>query len=256
MDELDIFAAIGGVDEKLLTEAPRRLPRRWGLIAAVLALAVLTACAAPVVIRSFTAVSGGVAEQTGKYYEQRIAVINQETGVVVSFSTSREMRPAEYLITLEMEGDCKRPKSLEEWYALTWVPEDYVNHFDNSEENCRILRFATEDRGNVRGSYIELRQSLLPEGNPVTFTESFANWGTLFVNDMVSEYISYGDAAVLELACEMDPEDVRIFSGSFQQISRYLYWSDGAYLFRLEVPYLMDADTIGKIIGSVQVAEE
>ena len=58
MDELDIFAAIGGVDEKLLTEAPRRLPRRWGLIAAVLALAVLTACAAPVVIRSFTAVSG------------------------------------------------------------------------------------------------------------------------------------------------------------------------------------------------------
>lgn len=255
MDELDIFAAIGGVEEELLNEQPRRLlPRRCGLIAAVLALAVLTACAAPVVVRTFNAISGGEAEQTRQSHRVGSMVLDNQTGAFI-ISGSWEMEPAEYEITLELEGEGRRPQELEERYAPTWVPEDYVNQFDNSEEGNAVLRFCTLDSPDAWLRYVEFRQSLLPEGDPVTFTDTFSVFRGVFVNGMDSRNVTYGEATVLELyprLTELELENIHAF---FFQASRYLYWSDGAYLFRLEIPYEMDTDTVERIIASVQIVE-
>ena len=259
MDELDIFAAIGGVDEDLLTEAPRRLPRRWGLIAAVLALAVLSACAAPAVIKSFTAVSGGSAKQTKEQTYQQYAVIinngNDAAEAWVRIGT-REMQPAEYQITLEVSGEYQRLDALEELYEPTWVPEDYVNFRDMSEENNRSLRYFTGDKDGIFGSYVIFSQQLLPEGNPVVFTDELSEFREVFVNDMTSAYRTYGKATVLELYPRLKEMDLPMTEKLLLEARRYLYWSDGAYLFRLVIPYEMDDETVTKIIDSVQIVEE
>ena len=75
MKEYDLFAAVGGVDDRFLEELEqtpaRRLPRHFGLIAALIAL-LLTACAAPAVIQSFDKVrSGKRAEEGGGYQIRR-----------------------------------------------------------------------------------------------------------------------------------------------------------------------------------------
>ena len=71
MKEYDLFAAVGGVDDRFLEELEetpaRRLPRHFGLIAVIIAL-FLTACAAPAVIQTFDKVrSGKRAEEGGGY---------------------------------------------------------------------------------------------------------------------------------------------------------------------------------------------
>lgn len=256
MDELDIFAAIGGVDEDLLGDKPRRLlPKRWGLIAAVLALAVLTACAAPVVLRSFTVVSSGEAELTRGAYRTGSVVIDRETGDIVGFNGSGERYPAEYEIRLEIEEAGRRPETLEERYALTWVPENYGKYFDNSEEETVVWRFCSEDSPDQRLRYVEFRQSLLPEGNPVIFTDSFSAFRDMFVNRMDSRTVTYGEATVLELYPCITEEEMEIAETIFFQTSRYLYWSDGAYLFRLEIPCEMDTQDVARIIESIQVQD-
>lgn len=255
MDELDIFAAIGGVDEDLLLERPRRiLPlRKVGLIAAVLTLVVLTACAAPVVVRTFKAVCGGEASLVREAHMEGWRVIDNETGDILAVG-SREWHPAEYEITLEITEDAERADSLEELYAPAWMPEDYVNCFDQSEENCRILRYSTGDRNGIFGSYVIFRQSLLPEGNPVVFTDTLSEFREVFVNAMEASYETYGEATVLELCPRLkDMGDFPLTEELLLEARRYLYWSDGAYLFRLTIPYEMDEQTVARIIGSVAV---
>ena len=257
MDELDIFAAIGGVEEDMLWESPRRvLPRRWGLIAAMVTLAVLSACAAPVVMRTFRAVSGGEAELTQRAQRTRVFLMDNETGEIMVVSSSAEDHPAEYEITLGITEGAARPETLEELYAPGWIPEDYVNFFDQSEENCRILLYSTGDRNGLLGSHVEFRQSLLPEGDPVVFTERLYDFRGIVVNDMESACVTYGEATVLELrprenTLEMLGQEAFAFGAR-----RYLYWSDGAYLFRLVIPYEMDTGTVTRIIDSVQIVEQ
>lgn len=256
MDELDLFEAIGRVDEELLMDRPKRITplRKIGLIAAVLVLAIFTACAAPVVLRTFQAVSGGEAELTREGGRRLAFLIDNETGERTMVSQSVE--PAQYRITLDIAGEGVRPDTLEELYAPGWIPEDYVNLYEESEVDFRILRYATDSWVGFPARYVEFRQSLLPEGNPVTFTDSFTGFRGLHVNRMEGEYVVYGEATVLELREALDPEEAAIFSDSFMQISRYLYWSDGAYLFRLEIPWGMDSQTVEQIITSVQIVNE
>lgn len=256
MDELDLFEAIGQVDEELLIDKTRRITplRKMGLIAAVLTLAILTACAAPVVLRTFQAVSGGEVELTKEGGRRLAFLIDNETGERTMVSQSVE--PAQYRITLDIAGEGVRPDALEELYAPVWIPEDYVNSYEESETDSHILRYVTDSWAGFPARYVEFRQSLLPEGNPVTFTDSFTGFRGLHVNRMDGEYVVYGEAAVLELREEMDAEEAACFCDSFMQISRYLYWSDGAYLFRLEIPWDMDSRTVEQIITSVQIVKE
>lgn len=254
MDELDLFEAIGNVDEELLLEYPRRITtlRKMGLIAAVLTLAVLTACAAPVVLRTFQAVAGGEVELVREAYMDRVLIFDRETGDIIGASGSREWHPAEYEITLDITAEAERPDSLEELYAPAWVPEDYVNFYDRSEENCRILRYSTGDRNGIFGNYVIFRQSLLPQGNPVVFTDSLSEFREVFVNAMASSYETYGEATVLELCPRLkDMGDFPLTEELLLEARRYLYWSDGAYLFRLTIPYEMDDQTVTQIIESV-----
>lgn len=256
MDELDLFEAIGQVEEELLIDKPRRITplRKMGLIAAVLTLVILTACAAPVVLRTFKAVSGGEVELTKEGGRRLAFLIDNETGERTLVSQSVE--PAQYRITLDIAGEGTRPDALEELYAPEWIPEDYVNLYEESEADFHILRYVADSWVGFPARYVEFRQSLLPEGNPVTLTDSFTGFRGLHVNRMEGEYVVYGEATVLELREELDAQEAACFSNSFMQISRYLYWSDGAYLFRLEIPWDMDTQTVEQIITSVQIVKE
>lgn len=254
MDELELFEAIGYADEDLLMDRPvRRTPlRKIGLIAAILTLVILTACAAPVVLRTFQAVSGGEAELTKAGGRRLTFLVDNETGERTMVSQSEE--PAQYRITLEITGEGVRPDVLKELYTPGWIPEDYVNLYEESEADSHILRYVTDT--GFPAKYVEFRQSLLPEGNPVTFTDSFTGFRGLHVNRLDGEYVVYGETTVLELREELDAQEATIFSDSIMQISRYLYWSDGAYLFRLEIPWDMDMQTVEQIIASVQIVNE
>lgn len=244
MDEHSLFAAIGGVDDVSLRELEqpkiRRLPRRFGLIAAMLAL-LLTACAAPVVMRTFDKIQAGAVADNGQGYNGSYYLFTPGEG------WSEEVPyfiPSD--VELEIAVDSAAPDSIETRYLpLELMAHCQVEAYTDTDSEFS-LSLSMKAPGNQRAHGIYYRQYALPENGHMVIPDIFGSellsqrfYGT----ELQQSFQTYGDIAALEFNGEVEYEDSEgnliCYDNRVARFhTKYLFWSDGLYLYCMKIPVI------------------
>ncbi|MBQ7344778.1 MAG: hypothetical protein IJW45_01790 [Oscillospiraceae bacterium] len=234
MNREKLFEAIGQVDERLLAGAEvqkkyRRLGWKVALVAAVVAGLTVTAVAAPA-IRN--ALFGGKVETDDTMW---ITPTDPADG------SSYEISSHEVTLAVDMDADA--PKTIGTYY-LPRVPEGMeqvaghilgdplgsVTQFWWIQDTVGDIHFVQKAGGSLQPE--DLRESVstsygtIPEAELRTFAG---------IQGYLIDALPIGDGLVGD----------RIF-----------FWSDGQYLFRLEVPYEYTDDQLEEMVASVQPVED
>lgn len=238
MTEQDLFAAIGQAEDRFLPEFReercRRLPRHFGLIAAVLAL-IFTACAAPVVIRSFDKLQNGrvVASEHDKIWAYY--TVYTKDGTILKEKETTLYESGDLEIQVEAAEDA--PKTIEQ-YRLPMKLFDLYEAVDYSlEDGLLRVEFQGTAPQNEILIGIEYRQYALPADGTITVEDFFSP------GPMEETVKTYADITVLQYSGYAESVDPSYFSGqeSAQRTyhtvtARYLFWSEGMYLYCLKLP--------------------
>lgn len=252
MTEHDLFAAIGQAEDPFLLEIEqvptRRLPRCFGLIAAMLAL-VLTACAAPAVIRSFDKLLGGQRAQDGDGYH------------VIKYTSNREILDSYFVPTgvdLEVEVAPDAPAEIESYFLPVKLLEycQVESCTDTEEEFSLSLSMQVPRYGRAYG--ISYRQCVLPKDGNVHI-----EW-VLDALDWEQSFQVYGDMTVLEFSGSGRYEDADgstlLYEGNHvaKIYTKQLFWSDGNYLYCLKLPitYNLPITAVEEIVTSLTAVED
>ena len=251
MKEETLFEAIGAVEDRYLEELEaspvQRLPKHFGLVAALIAL-LLTACAAPVVIRSFDKVISGSRSETGFGYLVR----TYENGAL----TETHFLPSG--LDLEVEVSPDAPETIMEHYLpLAFLEHSQIESYSDTDQEFSLsLSMKIPRYGRVYG--ITYFQRILPKD------------GLVYLEDVMDDdewrqtMRTFGDTKVMEISghdAYTDAEGNTIcYRGNWiaHITTKQLYWSDGHYLFGLRYPVtypLSDADT-ESIINSLTAVED
>ena len=266
MDERSLFAAIGGVDEIYLQELEHpkihRLPRHFGLIAAVLAL-LLTACAAPAVMRTFDKLQTGKVADNGQGYRGSYFQFIPGEG------WSEEMAyfiPSD--VELEISVDPEAPGRIETRY----LPTELLAH-------CRVeactdtdtefsLSLSMEAPGNARAYGIYYRQYALPEDGRMVIPDVFGSELRRMAlleeqTELQPSFRTYGDISALEYSGEFEYEnadgDTICYNNRVAKFhTKYLFWSDGFYLYCMKLPviYPLRITEVERIVTGLTAAED
>ena len=234
MNREKMFEAIGQVDEKLLAGAEaqkkyRRLGWKVALVAAVVTGLTVTAAAAPA-IRN--ALFGGKVETDDAVWL---------TPTDPADGSSYEISSHE--ITLEVEMDAEAPKTIGTYY-LPQVPEE-------------MDQIAGHILGDPLASVTQFWWTQ-KEGGDIHFVQKAG--GSLMPEDL-KESVStvYGTVPKAELRTIAGIQgyliDVRPIGDGLMG-DRIFFWSDGQYLFRLEVPYEYTDEQLERMVASVQPVED
>lgn len=234
MKKEQLFEAIGELDEAMLaeTEAGEKRAKRIGwrvtLVAAIVAGLAVTAGAAPL-IRN--ALLGGKLETDDTAY---FTPTNPTTG-----ESHQEQRHA---ITLEVEFNADAPKSIETYYITPEIPaefEQFHGHIYKDamcalygwivEGTDRDIFFEQQAGGSVDAGDLEVSVYTLPGQVPQHGLRTIAGiQGYLIEKETLGN--DYGE---------------RIFC-----------WSDGDYLFKLQVPCDYTDAQLEAMVASVQPVED
>lgn len=255
MNEYDLFDAIGGAEDGFLEELEQckilRLPKHFGLIAAMLAL-LLTACAAPVVIRSFDKLQEGSRAETGSGYYYK------EYSPGAGAAGEWQFQPTGLEVTVEVDPGA--PRVIEE-YGL---PLEFLEYFQveictaTDTEFLLGLSIEAQEHGRIYGA--SYKQYALPEDGkiqiedvfsaPDVWEQSFRNYGDVEVMEV------FGKGAYRNSEEENDPNFIG--GGSVFMDTRQIFWSDGFYLYALKIPltYSLRNIDIGEIITGLTAVED
>lgn len=251
MNEETLFEAIGAVENRFLEELEeptvRHLPKHFGLIAALIAL-LLTACAAPVVIRSFDKVIDGSPAETGPGFQ----VYVYENGGL----TETYFRPSGFDLEVNVSPDA--PETIMDHYLpLAFLEHSQIESYSNTEQEFSLsLSMRVPRYGRIYG--ITYFQRVLPKDG-IVYLE-----GVLDHPEWEQALRTFGETKVLELSGKSSYTDQEgntiLYNGNWIALitTKQLYWSDGHYLFGLHYPVtfpLSDADT-EPIINSLTVVED
>lgn len=249
MTEHELFHAIGAADEKYLLELEqprvRRLPRQAGLIAAVFAL-VLTACAAPELIRSFDKLENGDIMES---YSVQLYNDHGDVRKTLTFSKT---------VSLEVQVDPNAPDTIEE-YAIPLTILEYCTIEDYTiSDSIFSLELSTNipKYGTVYGGVYQ--QRVLPSD------------GKIEVDDFLESGIwnpvnkTYGDISVLELNGDTSyrmSDGTPLYSEKgtvVQGFTRHIFWSDGFYLYCLKLLQTdrITYDKVESIVTSLTQVED
>lgn len=253
MNEYDIFAAIGGVEDTFLAELEesriRRLPRHSGLIAAMLAL-LLTACAAPVVIRSFDKVTGGSRAETGSGFQ------------IVEYSSGSRKPTKSYFVPsgveLEVTVAPEAPQKIEEHFLPLKILEycEVESYTDAQTEFSLSLSMKVPRFGRAYGIFY--RQYVLPADGHVQLQD------ILDSREWERSFQTYGDINALEFEGNGRYEDsdgsTLLYDGNHvaRIYTKQIFWSDGFYLYCLKIPvtYPLTIEKVEEIVTSLTVVED
>lgn len=232
-----LFQAIGELDDGVLMgadETPRRNRRigwKVALVAAVVAGLAVSAAAAPA-IRN--AIFGAKVEKDKHVW---ISATDPADG------SSYEMNV--YDIRLELEVDENAPDSIEVFYVPE-VPEELVQikgHIHPLEGENALTQFwwINEETDSDIFFSQQAGGSLTPED----------------LTEHVSTALGGAPSTKLCTIAEIDGYliDVRPVGDGIGG-DRIFYWSDGQYLFRLEVPYEYSDAQLEELVASVQPVED
>lgn len=254
MNNQDLLAAIGHVPEEYLPELEaspvRRLPKRFGLIAATVAL-LLTACAAPVIARSFDKVESAERSDTGNGCEVYVMVGGSRQWKYDGFRS----HDAEVQVSTNPDA----PQFLETQYFPTKLL-DYC-----TPEECTIsdtslfmeLSMKVPRYGKIYG--IQYQQHVIPGDGTVTVPYILGD--TRF---MEQENRTYADVEALifcgDITYKNIPREEPMTTDTVLAMiySQVIFWSDGNYLYCLRIPltYNLPVTEVEGIVTSLAAVED
>lgn len=258
MDECSLFAAIGGVDETYLQELEhpqtRRLSRHFGLIAAVLAL-LLTACAAPVILRHFDALKDGGIQSTQQDVKWNDLFENPEQHISPYKSDTFTFSDT---VILRVNRAEDAPQTITQHYLpeslLDYTTLESINSTDavlSLELSAKVPKY-----GRVYG--LLYQQRIIPEGGRVEVP------GILEPGFWEETFTTYGDISAMEITGDTTYEDengniILEEGGRLPRIfTKHVFWSDGHYLFCLKIPitYGIPITALEEIVTSLTPVDD
>lgn len=237
MTEHELYRTIGNVDEAFLLECEkrpvRRVPKRFGLIAAVIAL-MLTACAAPGIVRNFKALKKGNIVQG--MFDQVVPIEILGDGTVLksaTISTSGSM-------ALQVERAKGAPSTIKEYYIPTDLIDRYTVESCAVDDTCLMMEFSGKGIKGRELYDILYRQYVIPESGYITI-DCFSDAGMFMqsqktVGDTVCIEVS-GSASFEKVMWYADGRKLRDQSATGTGIKAcFLFWSDGLYVYCVKMP--------------------
>lgn len=237
MKEQELFAAIGGVEVRFLEEVEqpkvRRLPKYFGLIAALVAL-LLTACAAPVVVRNFAAVkNGSIVESERDMVMEKIWKDKGENPVA-------HIGPDVYYtsgqVSLAVETSPDAPETIEECYLPVKLLE-YCNVENWSiDDTVLSVELSMDTTKNRRVYSIFYQQQTLPEEGLAAMDGVLGNgfWQereSVFGEITAMEFYGRGAIRCVDLKTGKELHGRNTLNESI----RHVFWSDGMYLYGMRL---------------------
>lgn len=232
MNEQDLFLAIGQAEDRFLAEADQPKPyrlRKPALIAAVLAILLLTACAAPAVLRSFDKLTGGEPAENGGV----IRITTYTSGSKAPSST--EFYPID--VEVEVAVDPDAPNAIEEyWLPLSLLEYCQVESYTMEPEEL-TLQLSMKVPRYGRAYNILYQQLILPAEGTVTIPGILEN-GISWTQTVQA----YGEVTALEFSgtgkLENEDGSYLLYDGNkvARAFFRVIFWSDGFYLYCLKIP--------------------
>lgn len=256
MNEHDLFRAIGHADDAFLLEIakpkPRRLPKQFGLITAVLAL-VLTACAAPVVIRSFDKVQGGNIVTSGQ--DMELTTIIRKDGTTV------ETRPiyTSGTVSLEVTPAEDAPETIEEAYFPLKLLDHCTIESYTEEETVISAELSMNAPKHMTVHDILYQQHVLPKDGKIEVE------GIVGTGPWTQEEKTYGNISTIQFSGKWslyctDRETGELITGWETPNSTifHIFWSDGMYLYCVKLPIIgsITASAIEEILTSLTAVED
>lgn len=260
MKEYDLFAAIGGVDDRFLEELEqtpaRRLPRHFGLIAALIAL-LLTACAAPAVIRNFAAVQGGTIVESERDLDLE-AMFRERYGDKVEYvGPSKSYRSR--TVSLEVDVSADAPETIEEY----WLPAKLLECCNveswSVSDTALSVELSMDTNKNRRVYSICYQQCVLPKEGEAQME------GILGLGSWEKQEMTYGDVSAVvfygrDVVDGIDLETGKRIMGNatINADVRHIFWSDGLYLYGMRLVRMPPLGRIPEedILGSMTAVED
>lgn len=267
MKEHNLFRAIGNAQDAFLLEIDRpqvrRLPRRFGLIAAVLALAILTACAAPVIWEAVSIENAQVINAG----EHQTYIYHYNSGETEPFSQT-PLQQIRYEVEMNIEVSGELPSTIETAYLPAYIPRGWapveqmiIDYHHNTGASSKL--YSSWDRRSEDGSNVHV---MIYEQKPLDFydpEDPVVDWFyTLTSAQLESQIIRLGEMDVLEISYPDCGEALLEDWTEHKVVTLYpwpgirnYYWSDGVYLFKLHVSYDTDISTVEDVISSISVTD-
>lgn len=240
MTNQDLYRAIGEADDAFLleceTQPVRRVSRRFGLIAAVIAL-MLTACAAPVAVQAFHALKEASVTQTGhKTIEFEVTPDTLEANI--------------YQLQLDVEISPDAPDTVETTYFPTAL-EKYGRDFRwyGLNDNAYCVYFDMGETTWHGYSFTQRPLSYHLQDGKI----SLELWSST-VHPLEVSSKTYGDVTALEVIS--GGLAASSAEGAFSYAERGLYWSDGMYLFSIWLPVDTSDELVTEILNSLALKED
>ena len=261
--EEQLLAAIGRAEDRFLEELEqpplRRLPRHFGLIAALLAL-LLTACAAPAVIRAFDKLENGGISGNGRGH---IVHFYSRTSGSRAWEEGEAFVPSD--VELEVSVDPDAPGKIETCYLpLKLLDYCQIETYTSTEAEFS-LTLSMKVSGDQLAQGIFYRQYPLPKDGHMVVPDIFGpELGFDLAGEELEQTIqSYGDITALEFSGELryrDENGRSITRGGkiAYYYTKYLFWSDGFYLYCLKVPlaYPLNVEKIEEVLTSLTAVDD
>lgn len=230
-----LFHAIGELDDAVLAEAEgmegkcsRRVGWKVALIAAVVTGLAITAVAAPQI---YNALKDAKVETDDTVW---ISATNPADG------SSYEMK--NHKVTLEVEFQQNAPRSIESYYMVSGIPDAFAQFMGHIMKNGISTQFGWivdgTDRdicfyqwagGSITPETLEFEVTTAPEVVPMHGIKTIAG-----IQGYLVEVPTLGD--------------------NFGE--REFYWSDGVYLFCLQVPCDYSDAQLEQMVASIQPVED
>lgn len=244
MNAEDLFRAIGEVDiadlehsEERETKRKRMLPR-IGLIAAVVTVLCMTAMAIPSVRNLLFGI---------RVQQNRVAVVDVIDGVAILSGGSAEVR-------LDVTIPQDAPGTIETAYVPLFAAENWnpIVEYRTQEETSTASPCNDLGWEDAKGNYVYFRQLACPG----------------YTGDYTIECVDLGFNADYEVtALKLGDEEVQCITVQPSTIAgegmsakddgrRKLFWSDGTYLFAMEVNFDMSDAMLQQIYESVAPVED
>ncbi len=241
MTKLDLITAIGAASDEDLEHSERlvsgkhRIKTRVLMAAAIIALLSFTAYAAPMI---WNALFGVTANQ---YSVSRIFVEKGQPA---------DVRESSLDISLDVQMSKDAPSRLITCY-VPMLPAEQMEPIPLTVMKGAVINFRTDSLlqwQNEDGEYVLFRQVAWPD---YAKGQTFDAVSTGFDANYTITQAELGGYTVQRLVVEPSEKDENGVHAEHPGLQK-LYWSDGCYLFTMEVNYSMEDARLAEILESIQ----
>lgn len=232
----DLLLAIGQADTEFLEQSERKTKRRKPHIFAYIAAAVCVLCAS---VAAYTMSQNNIQDVAVRQTMQ--GVIIQHDGYTVSVGGSAD-------VTLKMQMPADAPSKVEKFYVpklmQDWTAKEIITVEEKTEDKKETYLIWE----NANGDSVIFRQIAAPGyAGQYAIDTILLGYQTAYQTDVKT--IGKTDVHTVTIAPSKIEKDGIVAQDEGRQ---KLYWSDGEYLFIMEVNYDMSEELIAEIFASIE----